>query len=231
MRTDMSKLNNSSLFENLVNVLTRENFLHLVQEDSIKIEEAKNKGSEGKLIEIIIKNIPYNKDSINIWQFNLEKEVKGISPIANSRTVETALAYFNDSLLTVFLIEMKSSIQEKNNKHSLSELIGKIEDSISRFYFLLLFFLYSPSILREKGIDFDKFKNSKTKFKGIVFYNKSKLEHIDESERIYKVFKGEESLIECEPVLGRQKIPLKFYQNTGDNKESFEINFGELLKI
>jgi len=219
---------NASLFENLTNLLKKEKFLHWVEKDSIRIEEIKNRGKKGKLQELIIKDIPYDKNGIDIWQFNLEKEVRGISPIAN-KTVETALACFEDGKLTVFLIEMKSSIREKGNKRTLVELKEKIEDSISRFYFLLLLFLYDPEILKEKGIDFDEFKKSKTKFKGIVLYNNSKIdEHIDKSEKIYKAFKGDKKPIECEPVLGRQKIHLRFHKNPNKNQESFEISFDKL---
>lgn len=220
---------NASLFENLMGLLEKEKFLHLVEEDSISIAEIKNRDKKGKLQELIIKDIPYNADGVSIWQFHLEKEIRGISPIA-SRTVETALAYFKDSKLTVFLIEMKTSIREKKNKHTLSQIKAKIEDSISRFYFLLLFFLHRPAMLEERGIDFRTFRESKTKFRGSVFYNRSKIaEDVDTSERIYEVFRGDEERIECEPVLGRQKIHLRFHRNPNGNQESFEISFNELL--
>jgi hypothetical protein len=93
-------------------------------------------------------------DQYRIWRINLEKEIKGISTA--NKTGEIALAILKDKYLNVYIIELKSTIKDK----TLKEIQGKIEDSISRFYFLL-------SLNSDK--DHERFKNLKIRFIALIF--------------------------------------------------------------
>jgi hypothetical protein len=173
-------------------------FVVKIETDEIEIIEEKNR-SAGQLQKVTIKGIPC--DEYTIWRINLEHEVQGLSRIEN-RTVEIALAFIEKrktDFLTVNLIELKSRIDDKY----LAEIIKKLGDSISRFYFLLS--------LNDSN-DHKAFPNLQIRFMGVVFYNgKEKLDknHPSSEDKIHKNFKdksqGQKSLLECGTLLGKYK--------------------------
>jgi hypothetical protein len=170
-----------------------------------------------------IKAIPY--EEYFIWRVNLEHEVQGLSRIEN-RTVEIALALIKKrkkDFLNVYLIELKSRIDDKY----LADILKKLSDSISRFYFLLS--------LNDSN-DHKQFSNLQIRFIGIVFYNgKEKLDkkHPNKADKIHLIFndksQGQKGLVECETLLGKHKIPIKFCaKNFEKESSSIEISFSEI---
>ena len=97
-------------------------------------------------------------------------------------------------------------------------------------YFLFFLFLDNFEKINEY-LDIKKFKESKTEFQAAIFYNNQKIdEKADISSRIHKFFqsKSKNGFLECETIIGRQKIRLKFFQNSQKAQELFEINFNML---
>ncbi len=232
----MKELKNLSVCEKLETLLYTENFISVVNDDIIEIEESNVEAGEDKLKKIIIKDIPHNKEGQIIWRINFEEYITGLSKIERTSTVETVLAILEDSVLNICLIEMKTMIKEKRDKSTLLNLKRKIEDSISRFYYLLCMGIpLKPGECKQVGInvDWEKFNNSQTKFCGVVCYNKERTKNYverRETQRMYEILKGRarNNLILCDSNLTRLNIPLKFFKGSG---EFFEIKFQEIRKL
>lgn len=209
---------------------TYEKFFQRIEEDKICIEE---KNDSASLKKVFITDIPHREKNIILWRINLELIVPGLSPLQHQSTTETAIAYFEDNKLKVFFIELKSSIQEKAGKSSLEAIRIKMEDSMSRFYFLFVTLGCFHQVNSQTGKEFDiaKFNNSEIKFYGRVFYNRKKIkQNADITSKSYKVFQGEKEHLQCESFLRVEKLYLRFYQNPVPNTESFEISFNDLIK-
>jgi len=112
-----------------------------VDNDELSIMEL---SKNAKLKKLTITNLPYNK--CQIWRINLEKRILGLS--SANKTGEIALVILKNKYLNVYIIELKSMIKDT----ILKAIKEKIQDSISRFYFLL-------SLNSEK--DHEIFKNLK----------------------------------------------------------------------
>lgn len=115
--------------------LTYRSFVVKITTDKIQIEELKNKGKgAGKLKKVILNDFPYtdNEGKGWSWKIDLERNIPGLS--TSNKTVDVALAILQQKRLEVYLVELKSEI----NDHELTDILGKFQDSISRFYFLLL---------------------------------------------------------------------------------------------
>ncbi len=236
----MKNLKNMNVCKELDALLYDEDFISVVSDDIVEIEERNVEGGD-QLKKIIIRDIPYEDEQM-IWRINFEKTITGLSKLDGTSTFEIALAILEDSVLNVCLIEMKTMIKEKEDKSTLWELKKKIEDSISRFYYLLCMGI--PLRLGECGhvginVDWEKFNNSKTKFCGMICYNKDRTKHYvgtKETERMYEILRGEarRDRISCRSNLIDHKIPLKFFKNPfskNNDKGSadcFEIKFEEI---
>jgi transposase-like protein len=179
------------------------------------IETQKN----AKLKQVTITHLPYEK--YQIWRINLEKEIQGLSTA--NKTGEIALAILNKNYLNVYLIELKSAI----NNPTLKKIQPKFEDSMSRFYFLL-------SLNSDK--DHENFNNLKIRFRALVFFNGH--DNINTSvpdfenvfENIYKIFLNRGGYLSCETILDDNlRIPLKFFSE-GFNKTtgSLEMSFSDI---
>ncbi len=213
--------------DNLLNKLTKHRFVIKIVEATVEIEELKNAGGkkkEGTLQKVVINNFPctdYN--NYRSWRINLENEVTGLS--TSNRTVEAALAILNlrEKCLNVYLIELKSTINDK----VLDAVYKKILASISRFYFLLLL------------NDHNQFRDYTIQFKGVVFYNGGKnldatYTYRNGGDKILQIFKnsGQAGTMKCQTVLGEHQIPVKFFSNNFDKKKgSIEISFDEISKV
>jgi len=137
--------------------LTRGYFVVKITTDTIEIEEPKNREKQGKLQKVIINDFPCTDDEYWSWRINLEKKILGLS--TSDKTVDIALAILQiqKQRLDVYLIELKSRIDD----HELNSILEQFQGSISRFYFLLS--------LNENN-DHKNFPKLKIQFKGIVFY-------------------------------------------------------------
>jgi hypothetical protein len=199
--------------------LTRRAFVVTITTDKIQIEELKNKGKgAGKLKKVILNNFPYTDEFPRgwSWKIELEKNVPGLS--TSNKTVDVALAILRKKRLDVYLVELKSEI----NDHELTDILGKFQDSISRFYFLLLL---------NDSHDHKNFPpNLRIQFKGVIFYNGKGEAH--KNERIHQIFKNKTQAgkLECETILGKDKIPIKFCSKNFDKTTGLlEINFNDIL--
>ncbi|MCP4348746.1 MAG: hypothetical protein GY795_24985 [Desulfobacterales bacterium] len=220
-------MKNAYIQNELLQLLKTGKFFHKIENDTVTIVEDKNINKKDKLKELRIKNVPYDENDVFMLLFNLEKEITGLSPL-QQKSVEAALAFFENSRLKVYLIEMKSSISEKPNDSELKKILKKIEDSISRLYFLFFLFLDNFEKINEY-LDIRKFEESKTEFQAVIFYNNQKIDKkADTSSRIYEVFQRKNGILECETIIGRQKIRVKFFQNSHQAQEIFEINFNTI---
>ncbi len=196
-------------------------FITKVAEDSIIIEEEKNKGDNNLLQKVIINNVPVN--NIQIWLLDFEMQVKGFTP--SSKTVEKVIVTLENNVLTFFMVELKNSIKHQlpnaGKISTLNQINGKFDDSISRIFFLLTF---------NNHHDWINFKKWKVKFKGIVFYNKQIQSGRNEKTRICEIITSNEKKgpVECNSTfLGTQKIKVKFIKNT-EEKNELEIDFSDL---
>ncbi|KHD05751.1 hypothetical protein PN36_18970 [Candidatus Thiomargarita nelsonii] len=199
-------------------------FVVEITTDRIEIVERKNVGKRksGVLKKVIINNIPCDNSAYHIWRINLENKVQGFSPLGEgNKTVDIALAFVKGKkikkFLNVFLIELKSEIKDI----LLEETLKKFEDSISRFYFLL-------SINDHDS--YEEFKGLKIRFAGIVFYNGRG--SATQDDRIHAVFNktAQKGLLECQTLLGKLKIPLKFFKNFESQTGTIQIRFEEMEK-
>lgn len=145
------------------------------------------------------------------------------------RTVDLILSLIDDNCLQVYLIELKSRIDDRY----LDDIIKKFEESISRFYFLLL--------LNESS-SHKQFSDLKISFKGVVFYNgkqkcsdKEKLNPSTFEERqiqrIHQIFKDEQNqrkgVLKCQSILTKQLIPIQFYAKGFENGE-IRVKFADI---
>jgi hypothetical protein len=209
----------------LQNTLKRQHFVVEITTDTIEIEEPKNFGKKGALEKVIINNFPYNDYQRN-WRINLEKEILGLSSSENK--TEVALALLQKNYLNVYLIELKSRIDDKQ----LEKIITKFRDSISRFYFLLS--------LNDSN-DHKPFPELNIRFKSIIFYNgNEKLDanypYKNGNDRIRQIFKDKNKkqtgIMECETVLGPYKIPVQFFSKGFDKGSGYlNINFNDIKYI
>ncbi len=196
-------------------------FITKVTEDSIIIEEEKNKGDNNLLQKVVINNVPTS--NIQIWLLDFEMQVKGFTP--SSKTVERVIVTLENNVLTFFMVEMKNSIKHQlsnaGKTSTLNQINGKFDDSISRIFFLLTF---------DNHHDWINFKEWKVKFKGIIFYNKQIQKNRNEGTRMCKIINSNEKkgYVECKSTfLGLRKIEVKFIKNT-EEKNELEIVFSDL---
>jgi hypothetical protein len=200
--------------------ITRREFVVKIVTSQIHIEELKNKGKKGsgKLKKVILNDFPYTDDSGRCWSWkiDLERHIPGLS--TSNKTVDVALAIMRKKRLEVYLIELKSELDD----HELTDILGKFQDSISRFYFLLL--------LNDSN-DHKNFPNNlRIQFKGVVFYNGKGDAH--QTEKIHQIFKNktQSGKLECETLLGKDKIPVTFCSKNFDKTTGLiEISFNDIV--
>ncbi len=145
--------------------------------------------------------------------------MSGLSPIEGSKTVDSVLALIDKGILRVYLIELKSKINDSN----LSTTVEKLNDSINRFYFLLLL---------NDHKDFPK--DLKVSFKGVVFYNgeeELKKDCPNKNDQIHQIFKNtkdqQKGQLECETILGAEVIPIQFYAK-GFKDGEIRVSFADI---
>lgn len=114
----------------------------LVAPPHIEVEET---GAKAELKKVRIENLPKQEEGNLFWLIHLEKEIQGFNKV-NGKTVEAALLHLKGTSLTAYFIELKS------NRIATYDLKEKIEDSISRLFFILLLQLWQkePNFLEWK---------------------------------------------------------------------------------
>lgn len=206
---------------------------HLVEKIEDREIDIEEHGKNATFKKLTITHLPY--ETSRIWRINLEKEIKGLSTA--NKTGEIALAILKEKFLNVYMIELKSTIKDR----ILKEIQGKIEDSISRFYFLL-------SLNSDK--DNDRFKNLKIRFIALIFSQRPKDKNITSTtapnfadiyshkfENIHKIFREGGGQLKCVTILDQDlRVPLKFFcegfdKTTGSMKVSFNDLEREVKKI
>ncbi len=221
----ISKIALTDIRKKLQNRLTQAgvNFISEVRDDKIEILEK----SDASLKRVVINNIDINKFK-KIWRINLENRVQGLTTA--NKTTEIALLTLSENSLYVYFIEMKSIIQDEikrgRKKFILSDIHSKFEDSISRFFYLIL--INTHPLIEYGGID--------VKFKGIVFFNRiGELDKRENSTQMYKIFRKhkENGSIKCETFLDDFKINVKFIQNQNlsESENTIYINFNEIMSV
>lgn len=215
----------TNIRQKLQKELKENGFVLEITTDTVEIEELKNRGKPGKLQKVIINDFPYTDDDYWSWRINLEHKILGLATA--DKTVDIALAILQKQKqrLDVYLIELKSQIDDQE----LNSILQQFQGSISRFYFLLLF---------NDRFDHKNFPKLKIQFKGIVFYNgKQKLadNNPNKDDSIHRIFKDKKQeqagKIECDTILGRDKIPIKFFCQNFDKQEGIiEMSFNEIIE-
>jgi len=193
-------------------------FVQAIDTSTLVLKERKNRGQVGTLQKIIITDIPHDHKYKRFWLLDkLEsRKIKGFSTA--DKTVEAFIISYsaNAKRLTVYMIEMKSKMRNE----TVEDILGKFEDSMSRFY--LLFCLNSNHNIEE-------FKEATLHFKGLVFFNEDATKRQRPDRRyddIYKAFKRKKALVFCETITERVKIPIKFILS--ERKEQHTISFKNL---
>lgn len=225
---EMKDLHLKDLRQPLLEKLGQYEFVVKIDDDEIEIIESERKHEQDKAgtltKKVIIHSIPSPE---HIWRINVEKKVPGLS--VAGRTVDLILSLIDDNCLQVYLIELKSRIDDRY----LDDIIKKFEESISRFYFLLL--------LNESS-SHKQFSDLKISFKGVVFYNGkqkcSAKENLSPStfeerqiQRIHQIFKDEQNqrkgVLKCQSILTKQLIPIQFYAKGFENGE-IRVKFADI---
>jgi hypothetical protein len=206
---------------------------HLVEKIEGREIDIEEHGKNAAFKKLTITHLP--SETSRIWRINLEKEIKGLSTA--NKTGEIALAILKNNFLNVYIIELKSTIKD----HTLKQIQAKIEDSISRFYFLL-------SLNSDK--DHERFKNLKIRFIALIFSQPPKDKNITSTtdpnfakiyghqfENIHKIFRERGGQLKCVTILDQDlRVPLKFFcegfdKTTGSMKISFNNIEKEVKKI
>jgi hypothetical protein len=195
--------------------------------DSIDIKEKNLEGKTEKNISEPLKKVTITGLTKlgfdKIWKLNLEPEntlFKSSAKVTEIAIVTLSRAH---KLLTVYLIEMKSSIVGKPpKKDRLKNIHEKLNESIGRFYHLVLINIHNET----------EYKGVEVKFKGVIFFNRDEVKknavgQIDcsqfgESRQLCKIFtqKNREGTLRCDTFLGPNVIPVKFIQNPNKDKKT-----------
>ncbi|MFM2379580.1 MAG: hypothetical protein RLZZ143_2159 [Cyanobacteriota bacterium] len=188
------------------------------------------------------KNISTEVDKI--WVINLEKELPGIS--ASGKTPEKAILVLQRKVddagkilnyhLQICLIELKASLQAKNDKEStLKQIAGKFQSGMNRIYMLLT--LNNHANPQKNYQDTEIYVH----FRGIIFYNRNEISDIaKENERdynssestLYKILSQSttSNLLTLETLLEeRDKIVVRFIKNPNQNQNYVTIGLKDLL--
>jgi len=171
-------------------------------------------GKNVKLKKLTLTHLPSEK--CKIWRINLETQIPGLSTA--NKTGEIALVILKNNYLNVYLIELKSMI--KNT--TLKAIQEKIQDSINRFYFLLLL---------NSDKEHEMFKNLKIRFIALIFFDgHDKTTHT--TEPIYKIFQNQGGQLACNTLLEKGlSIPVKFFSHNFDKTTgSMKISFSDIEK-
>ena len=195
-------------------------FVQVLEEDKWVIDEKHNFRESGFLQTVRITDIPIHDKDKRFWLLDkLEsKDISGF--VTQSKTVEAILLRFSKKKkrLTVFMVEMKSGIRND----TLEKILGKFEDSISRFYMLLCL---------NDNLHTKEFEGTVIDFKGIVFFNNdstdSKSRHRAKYDEINKIFKRKKGKIWCETEIDPIKISVKFVLSRTPERHS--LRFEELF--
>jgi hypothetical protein len=192
------------------------------EDDIIEISERNDKA---KLKKIVINELNYSDDKstvIRIWKIDLEKDLLGIA--TSAKKTECAILvlqrYESSDRLNVFLIELKSSL---NNK-TLTEIEEKFSSTMTRLYMLLVLnnHLNPSQGYNQKTIYID--------FKGILFYKNSKFDNSIDGQLSSILQKPEKvGVLTCKTILrGEDKIKIKCFEiPTSDNP--FTIKLQDLI--
>ncbi|MGC1247620.1 MAG: hypothetical protein WA865_15500, partial [Spirulinaceae cyanobacterium] len=130
------------------------------------------------------------------------------------------------------LIELKSSLQPAKEKKgklkngSLTQIENKFKCAINRIYLLLT--LNNHGNLN-KGYES---ANIHLDFRGIIAYNRNKIQGDDGSELCQILNKAKKHpLLSCSTILSpKDKIEVGFFANPDADSNSFSIALGDLLK-
>jgi hypothetical protein len=209
-------------------------FISEITTDSFELKESKLEGKKDKDISEPLKKVTitgFKKSSFDqIWKLNLEPENTLLK--SSAKVTEIALITLSHAhkLLTVYLIEMKSSIVGKPpKKDRLKNIHDKLNESIGRFYHLVLINIHDE-------VEYEGFE---VKFKGVIFFNRDEVKRnakgqIDcsqfgDSRQICKIFTNQkrEGTLLCDTFLGSNVILVKFIQNPNKDKKTgkFSNNF------
>ncbi len=195
-------------------------FVQVLEEKDWLLEEKNNFKDDGFLQSVRITDIPIHDQDKRFWLLDkLEsKDISGF--VTQSKTVEAMLLCFSKKRkrLTVFMVEMKSGIRND----TLEKILGKFEDSISRFYLLLCL---------NDNLHSNEFEGTMIDFKGIVFFNNDntdfKARYRVKYDEINQVFRKRRGRVNCETVIDPIKISVQFILSRTPERHS--VRFGELF--
>jgi hypothetical protein len=169
-------------------------------------------GKNVKLKKLTLTHLPFEK--CRIWRINLETRIPGLSTA--NKTGEIALVILKNNYLNVYLIELKSMIKDT----TLNAIQEKIQDSINRFYFLLLL---------NSDKDHEIFKNLKIRFIALVFFDGHD-KTTSTTEPIYKIFKKRGGQLACNTLLEKGlSIPIKFFSDNFDKTQIIGVRVKFIL--
>ena len=170
------------------------------------------------------------------WIFEAEyNNLKANKCLKNpsSKTVERCILHLSDSRLYVFMIELKSQINE----------CRKLRNVKDKFVCTLT----NLSILLSGNTNFQQFKDKELFPVGILVFNKEEFDISKTGKsdicKKFKEYKEHEKesryyLISIEPVtLNKMTIPIVFYQNNhyqrenSGNSNSLQLDFKDILEI
>lgn len=192
-------------------------FIEMILSDTILINgKDKEPNNSSDLNEVIIHGFSrYLDNNCKFWKINLEKEMSGLS--TNEKKCEALLIFLKEDRLNVFMIEIKTTIDDGK----LNNINSKLNDTLNRFLILL--------ILNNEH-DTGKYSNLELKFYGVIFYNLSK--DIHETKPIHKCFRNESMsksiVVSTEYLNEKPRVKLAFFKNK-EKQEKMNLDFQEIL--
>lgn len=189
-------------------------------DDIVFIESNRN----ATLKKVVISEVPKNDEDSYIWYMDKWDEpatevLQSFGLQNKSKAVDGIIFYFKNSTLNIFMIELKSTMSEVN----LNSCLEKFNQTIGKLSLYLCVNAWEHK-------EFEKFRDAKIKFNGLVFYTGRGNVPTKPTERIFSVFhsSNQNGKIICKTILGDDAIDVKFILRT--NQEEIEISFEELVR-
>ena len=193
-------------------------FWEILSDDTLTLEED---GKSAELQKVEITNIPISKDMEMAYLIHLEWNTPILANAPKTKTVEKALLLISETMLFIFMFELKSSLQA-DDENDISAIHKKFKDTIARISVLLTTFIFG-----------DNFKETEIQYKGIVFYNRDNNLISEASETLrrkdlYKAFEAKRKTIEiANDISGKHQVEVFFYKNPNHsiNPNTFSVDF------
>lgn len=196
-------------------------FWELLEDDTIILEEKDNNAA---LRKVEITNIPVHQDLEMAFLINLELDVPIVANPPKAKTVEKALLLISEGNCSVYLFEMKSSLQAEND--DISAICKKFSDSIARISVMLTTFVFD-----------ENFKENQLFYKAVVFYNRDNNLILDANpqlkrEPIYKIFEKGKGEMAVTTGLGKiEQVEVYFCKNpVPTNPNVMTIDFHDFIE-